>query len=70
MRLSARVAFGAGEEYWMNGLMMATAARMIFAGRGVQPGVRNLFDAVDRIDFMTELRNAGVQQSELLEPCK
>ena len=65
--LKARIVFDAGRDYWMNALALATVARRVSGGKGVQPGVRFLFDAVDPADFMAELRNAGVQQSETFE---
>lgn len=69
VRLSARVAFGTGEDYWMNGVVLATTARMIVAARGVETGVHFLFEAVDPLAFMAELGKAGVQQTETIETC-
>jgi hypothetical protein len=47
-------------DYWINGLMVATVARMISAGRGVQSGLHFLADAVDPLAFTAELQSAGV----------
>lgn len=65
--LRARTVFEAGRDYWLNGVVLATAARMIAAGKGVQAGVHFLSDAVDAISFMAELRKAGVQQTETFD---
>jgi hypothetical protein len=67
--LRARIVFEAGRDYWMNGVVLATAARMVSAGKGVQAGVRFLSDAVDPMALMGELRKAGVQQTETFELC-
>jgi hypothetical protein len=40
---------------------------MILAGEGIRSGVHFLFDAVDPMAFMTQLREAGVQQTEIFE---
>jgi len=62
--LRARIIFQAGDDYWMNGLVAATVARMISEGKGVKTGVHFLADAVDPIAFMAELRNCGAQLDE------
>lgn len=64
--LKSRITFDAGCDYWMNGVVLATVARMISAGKGVHAGVHFLFEAVDPIALMTELRNAGVRQTNTL----
>ncbi len=38
-------------DYWINGLIVATVARMISEGRGVQSGLHSLADAVDPLAF-------------------
>jgi len=63
--LRSRVVFDAGRDYWMNGVALATVARMMSAGTGVHAGVHFLSEAVDPIAFMGELRKAGVQQTEI-----
>jgi hypothetical protein len=65
--LSVQVVFQAGRHYWINGVVLATAARMISAGKGAQAGVHFLSDAVDPLTFVAELRKAGVQQTETFE---
>jgi len=65
--LRARVTFDAGQDYWMNAVSLATVARMISAGNGVQSGVHFLFDAVGPMALMAELRKAGVRQTETFE---
>jgi hypothetical protein len=67
--LKARIVFNAGCDYWINGIVLATVARMISEGRGMQAGVHFLADAVDLTAFMTELRKSGVELTETLEPC-
>lgn len=62
-----RIVFDAGQDYWINGVTMATAARMIYSGAGVQPGVHFLFEAVDPIAFVAALREAGVKHTGTLE---
>jgi hypothetical protein len=54
----------------MNGATLATVARMISSGNGVQRGVHFLFEAVDPMALMAELRNAGAQQTETFELCE
>jgi len=68
--LRSRVTFDAGRDYWTNGVALATVARMISAGNGVQSGVRFLFDAVSPMAFMAELRKAGVRQEDTFEFCE
>jgi saccharopine dehydrogenase-like NADP-dependent oxidoreductase len=68
--LKSRTVFEAGRHYWMNGVALATAARMVSAGKGVAAGVHFLCDAVDPAAFMEELQKAGVQQTETFELCE
>lgn len=68
--LRAWTVFEVGRDYWMNGVVLATAARMIATERGVQLGVHFLSDAVDPTVFMAELRKAGVQQTETFALCE
>ena len=65
--LKARITFDAGRDYWMNAVALATAARMVAAGKDVQSGVHFLSDAVDPRAFMAELRGAGVHDTEIFE---
>jgi hypothetical protein len=65
--LRTRITFDAGRDYWMNAVVLATAARMVAAGNGVRAGVHFLPDSVDPIAFVGELRKAGVQQTETFE---
>jgi saccharopine dehydrogenase (NAD+, L-lysine forming) len=67
--LRTRIVFDAGRDYWINGVALATVARMISEGQGVQPGVHFLADAVDPAGFIAELRQAGLELTESLEPC-
>jgi hypothetical protein len=65
--LAAEFIYDKGRDYWINGLVMATVARLISEGKGVRPGVHFLTDAVDPIAFMHELRTAGIELSENIE---
>jgi hypothetical protein len=58
--LSAEVFYDKERGYWINGLIVATAARMISERRGVQPGLHFLADAVEPLAFMAELERAGL----------
>jgi len=60
--LKTRITFDAGRDYWINGTVLATAVRMVASGK-VNAGVRYLFDAVQPMTFMEELRKAGVQET-------
>lgn len=60
--LKTRIQFETGFDYWMNGTVLATAARLVASGK-VNTGVHYLFDAVDPMTFMDELRKAGVQET-------
>jgi saccharopine dehydrogenase (NAD+, L-lysine forming) len=68
--LRTEITFDEGRDYWMNGVALATVARMISAGKGVQPGVHFLFAGLDPVTVMSELRKAGVRQTETFEFCK
>jgi len=64
---TSRIVFGEREDYWINGLVPATVARLIAEGTEIQPGVHFLSAAVDPIAFMAKLRESGVQQVETWE---
>ena len=68
--LRTRITFEPGQDYWLNGVVLATVARMVSAGKGVQTGVHFLVDAVDPIALMAELQKAGVHQTETFEFCE
>jgi saccharopine dehydrogenase (NAD+, L-lysine forming) len=61
---TGRIVFKEHDDYWINGIVPATVARLIAEGNGVQPGVHFLSAAVDPIAFMAKLRESGVQQVE------
>jgi len=67
--LKSRIVFEAGRDYWINAVALATVARMVSAKKGVQFGVHFLTEAIEPTALMTELRKAGVGQSEILELC-
>jgi len=66
-RLSAEIVYDRQRDYWINGLVVATVARMISEGRGVQSGLHFLADAVDLLAFMAQLQRAGVGLTECFE---
>jgi hypothetical protein len=63
-RFTAQVIYDLHRDSWINGLVIATAARWVAEGSGVRPGVHFLAEAVDPVRFMEELRRAGVAQTE------
>ena len=65
--LSAEIIYDKQRDYWINGLVVATVARMISEGRFVQSGLHFLADAVDPLAFMAELQRAGVGLREYFE---
>ena len=70
LALTAQIVYKERRDYWIHGLVLATVARMISESKGVKAGVHFPADAVDPIAFMTELRKAGVEQSETFELCE
>jgi hypothetical protein len=66
--LTAEVIYDKQRDYWINGLVIATVARLVSEGQGVRPGAHFLADAVEPIAFMAELRKGGVELSERVEP--
>ena len=69
LAVTAQTVYEAGREYWIHGLAIATAARLVAEDKA-QKGVQFLANAVDPTAFVAELRKAGVEQSEKLEPCE
>lgn len=67
---ATQVIYDKHKDYWMNGLMLATVARMVSDGRGIQTGVHFLADAVGATALIAELRKAGVELTESFEPCE
>ncbi|HYN14963.1 MAG TPA: saccharopine dehydrogenase NADP-binding domain-containing protein [Terriglobales bacterium] len=65
--LTVQIVYRDHRDYWINGLALATVARMISEGKLVQAGVHFLAEAVDPVAFMAKLRKAGVEQTENLE---
>jgi len=59
-----QITFEKGREYWINGVVAATVARLISDGGTVKTGVHFLTAAVDPVTFVQELRRAGVPQME------
>jgi len=67
LALKVQIVYKERRDYWINGLALATVARMVSESKGVQAGIHFLADAVDPIAFMAELRKAGVEQTENFE---
>ncbi|HYL61337.1 MAG TPA: saccharopine dehydrogenase NADP-binding domain-containing protein [Candidatus Methylomirabilis sp.] len=65
---TAQVVYRGRRDYWINGLVPATVARLISDGSSVRPGVHYLAAAFDPLLLMSELRKSGVDQSESFEP--
>lgn len=66
--LTAQIVYKERRDYWINGLVPALVARLISEGKSVRPGVHFLFEAVDPIKFMAELKKAGVEHTEHFKP--
>jgi len=67
LSLTVQIVYKERRDYWINGLALATVARIVSESKGVHVGVHFLADAVDPIAFMAELRKAGVEQTENFE---
>lgn len=67
LAMTVQVVYKERRDYWIHGVVLATAARMLAERKGVRAGVHFLPDAVDPIPFMAELRKGGVEQTENLE---
>jgi len=70
LALTVQIVYSERRDYWIHGLALATAARMVSEREGVQAGVHFLADAVDPIAFMAELQKSGVEQTENFQPCE
>jgi hypothetical protein len=68
LALTAELTFGKGREYGVNGLVIATVARLMSERNAVRPGAHFLSDAVDPVAFMAELRKGGVEPGERVDP--
>ena len=66
--MTAQIVYSERRDYWINGLVPAITARMISQGKSVRPGVHFLFDAVDPVTFMAELKKAEVEHTESFTP--
>jgi len=62
--LKARITFDLSCDYWMNGVAIATTARMISQGKDVKAGVNFLASAVDPVVFIAALQESGVGLTE------
>jgi len=70
LALRVQIVYQERRDYWINAIALATVARMVSDSHAVRLGVHFLADAVDPIAAMAELRKAGVEQTENLEPCE
>jgi hypothetical protein len=70
LRFTAQIVFRDRQDYWIHGVTLATVARMVSEGNKVRAGVHFLSDVVDPLAFMAELRKAGVEQTENIQPCE
>lgn len=68
LALTVQIVYRERRDYWIHGLALATVARMVAKGKAVRSGVHFLADAADPTAFMAELRKAGVEMTENLEP--
>jgi saccharopine dehydrogenase (NAD+, L-lysine forming) len=66
--LRVQIVYRERRDYWIHGVALAAAARLIAAGKGVRSGVHFLAEAVEPIGFMAELTRAGVEVIEKIEP--
>jgi hypothetical protein len=66
--LTAQIVYDKHLDSWINGLVVAMAARLIADCNGVRAGVNFLAEAVDATIFVSALRKAGVEQTEVLTP--
>lgn len=64
MSLTAQITFEKGRDYWINGVVLATVARMISNEQAVQRGAHFLADAVNPTALMAELAKAGIRHTE------
>lgn len=69
LALTVQIVYRDRRDYWIHGVAIATVARMVSEGKGVEAGVHFLADAVNPIALMAELRKAGVEQIEKIEAC-
>jgi saccharopine dehydrogenase-like protein len=66
--LTVQLVYRDRRDYWIHGFVLATVARKISEKNGVRAGVHYLADAVDPVEFLGELRTAGVELIEELKP--
>jgi hypothetical protein len=64
--LTSRLIYDRHRDYWINGLVAATTARIVAEDDGVQKGVRFLAEAIEPGSFLAALRKAGVEQTDEL----
>lgn len=65
---TAQVVYRDRRDYWINGLVPATVARLISQGRVVRSGLHYLSSALDPLLLMSELKESGVEHSENFQP--
>jgi hypothetical protein len=67
LSMSAQVVYQERQDYWINGIVLATVARWIAERKGVRAGVQFLAGAVEPVAFMADLCNSGVELTERLQ---
>ena len=66
--LCVQIVYRERRDYWIHAVALAAAARLIAEGKGVRRGVHFLAEAMEAGAFMAELRRAGVEVIERIEP--
>lgn len=62
--LSVQTIYDEHRDYWINGIVPATVARMIWQNKGIEAGLHFLASAVDPFVFLSELRRGGIDFTE------
>ncbi len=58
--LTVQLIYEEGQEYWVNGVVPATVARLIAEGKEVKPGINYVASAINPATMMSELQKAGL----------
>lgn len=66
--MSARITFELGRDYWIHGTTIATVARLVADGKGVQPGLNYLADAFEPEVLVAALGEAGIAVESAWNP--
>jgi saccharopine dehydrogenase (NAD+, L-lysine forming) len=63
-RFKVQLIYEEGREYWVNGLIPATVARLISERKEIKTGINYVANAVNPITLISELRKSGVDFTE------